>query len=68
MTTKDLRLNYHCQVKDSPFTELFQIDIDDYNHEDVIAYIEYLEDRLLEVKEGVRLIGLLLEESQAKEK
>ena len=68
MTQKDLRLKYHCQVKDSPFDEQLQIYIDGWNHNDVIAYIEYLEDKILEMKEGLRLIGLLLEEeSKAKE-
>ena len=47
MTTKDLRLNYHCQVADSPFDERLKIYIDDYNHRDVIAYIEHLEEIVL---------------------
>lgn len=54
MTTKDLRLNYHCGVKDSPFDEQLQIYIDEYNHSDVIAYIEYLEDKLLEIQDKVK--------------
>lgn len=68
MTQKDLRLKYNGSVKDSPFDEQLKIDIDDYNHSDVIAYIEYLEEKFLEMKEGLRLIGILLEEAKDKKK
>lgn len=54
MTTKDLRINYHRDINDSPFTTLFQIYIDDYNHRDVITYIEYLENKLLEIQDKIK--------------
>ena len=47
MTEKDLRIKYHQEAINSPFTELFQLYVGDYNKEDVKAYIEYLEEKIL---------------------
>lgn len=51
MTVKDLRLKYKGQIKKAPFNDRLQLDIDDYNHQEVEAYIEYLEELYLTVKE-----------------
>lgn len=51
MTVKDLRLNYKGHTKNAPFDDGLNIDIDDYNYDDVEAYIEYLEELYLAVNE-----------------
>ena len=51
MTVKDLRLKYKGQTKGAPFGGQLQLHINDYNHQEVEAYIEYLEELYLVVKE-----------------
>jgi hypothetical protein len=60
MTQKDLRLKYDAGVKDSPFDEHLQIYVGDKNVSednlsDVISYIEYLEEEVIELKKQMNL-------------
>jgi hypothetical protein len=52
MTQKDIRIEYHKEAVNSPFTELFQLDVSSSNKEDVKIYIEYLEEKLINIQDG----------------
>ena len=48
MTVKDLRLRYHLEAENSPFTETFQLWVEEENSQHVESYIEWLEKKVLD--------------------
>lgn len=56
MTTKDLRLSYKAGINNAPFTDQLKIVIKPDNKEDVILYIQYLENELLDYMERPEIL------------
>jgi hypothetical protein len=48
MTVKDLRIQYCQSATNCPFTELFNLDINN-NEEDVELYVDWLENKVLDL-------------------
>jgi hypothetical protein len=45
---------YHCNVKNSPFDSNFQLYIDDCSHGEVKEYVEFLEDKIIQLENELR--------------
>jgi hypothetical protein len=54
MTVKDLRIQYCQSAINPPFTELFNLDVNEDNEEEVEEYINFLEEIVLQALSKVK--------------